>query len=64
MTAITVTGLRAGLSGLAPAVRVIIPWQLLSGMTVACLTIALLASVIPAAVTLRKRPADLAGAIE
>jgi len=64
VTAITVTGLRAGLSGLAPAVPVIIPWQLLSGMAAACLTIALLASVIPAAVTLRKCPADLAGAIE
>lgn len=64
VTAITVAGLRAGLSGLAPSVRVIIPWQQLAGMAAACLAIALLASVIPAALTLRKRPADLAGAIE
>ena len=31
-------------------------------LAAACLAIAVLASVIPAAVTLRKRPADLAGA--
>ncbi len=64
VTALTVTGLRAALSGLAPTVRVIIPWQQLSAIAAVCLTIAVLASMIPAAVTLRKRPSDLAGAIE
>ena len=63
VTAVTVTGLRHSLLGLAPSVRVVIPWPLLAGIVLACLAIALLASVIPAALTLR-RPAELAGVPE
>jgi putative ABC transport system permease protein len=64
ITAVTVVGVRAGLSGLAPAVRLVIPWTLLTGITLACLVTAVLASLIPAAIGLRRRPAELAPAPE
>jgi putative ABC transport system permease protein len=63
VTAVTVTGLRHSLLGLAPSVHVVIPWQPLAGIVLACLAIAVLASLIPAALTLR-RPAELAGVPE
>ena len=50
--------------GLAPSVRVVIPWLPLAGITFACLAIAVLASLIPAALALRRRPAELAGVPE
>jgi putative ABC transport system permease protein len=62
--AATVAGVRAGLAGLAPAVRLVIPWPLITGVTSACLVTALLASLIPAAFGLRRRPAELAPAPE
>lgn len=62
LTAVTLAGLRAGLSRLAPVTQVDIPWQPITALAAACLTTAVLASVIPAAVTLRKPPARLAGA--
>src|SRR5262249_4947316 len=37
VTAATVTGLRHGLLGLAPSVRVVIPWPPLAGIALACL---------------------------
>jgi putative ABC transport system permease protein len=64
VTAVTVTGLRHSLLGLAPSVRVVVPWPPLAGIAVACLAIAVLASLIPAAVALRRRPAELAGVPE
>jgi putative ABC transport system permease protein len=64
LTAITVAGLRAGLSRLAPVTPLVIPWQPITAVALACLFTAVSASVIPAAVTLRKRPADLAAASE
>ncbi len=64
VTAVTVAGLHAGLSALAPAVRVVVPWPPLAGLAAACLAVAVLASVIPAAITLRRPPTDLAGAAE
>ena len=64
VTAVTVAGVHAGLAGLAPSVRLVIPWRLITGITLACLITALLASLIPAAVTLRRRPAELAPAPE
>jgi putative ABC transport system permease protein len=64
ITAVTLAGVRAGLAGLAPAVRLVIPWPLITGITLACLVTALLASLIPAAVGLRRRPAELAPAPE
>jgi len=64
VTAVTVTGLRHSLLGLAPSVRVVIPWLPLAGIALACLAIAVLASLIPAALALRRRPAELAGVPE
>jgi putative ABC transport system permease protein len=64
VTAATVTGLRHGLLGLAPSVRVVIPWLPLAGIALACLAIAVLASLIPAALALRRRPAELAAVPE
>ncbi len=64
VTALVVGAVRPGLAHLAPSVRVIIPWLPIGGIALACLMIALLASVLPAAVVLRGRPAVLAGASE
>ena len=64
VTAATVTGLRHGLLGLAPSVRVVIPWLPLAGIALACLAIALAASLVPAALVLRRRPAELAAVPE
>jgi putative ABC transport system permease protein len=64
VTAITVIGLRHGLAPFAPAVRLVIPWLPLTGIAGACLVIALLASLIPAAVALRRPALELAGAHE
>jgi putative ABC transport system permease protein len=64
VTAVTVAGLRHGLLGLAPSVRVVIPWLPLAGIALACLSIAVLASLVPAALTLRRRPAELAAVPE
>jgi putative ABC transport system permease protein len=64
VTAATVTGLRHGLRGLAPSVRVVIPWLPLAGIALACLAIAVAASVVPAALVLRRRPAELAAVPE
>lgn len=58
------TGLRNGLSRLAPSVPVVIPWLPLSAIALACLAIAVLASLIPAALALRRQPAQLAGTPE
>lgn len=40
------------------------PWLPLSGIALACLVVALLASLIPAAIVLRRPPLELAGAQE
>jgi putative ABC transport system permease protein len=64
VTAAAVAGLRHGLLGLAPSVRVIIPWLPLAGIALACLAIAVLASLIPAALALRRPPAELAAGPE
>jgi len=64
LTAVTLAGLRAGLSRISPVTPLVIPWRTVMTLAVACLMIAVLASMIPAAVTLRNRPTDLAGAVE
>jgi putative ABC transport system permease protein len=64
VTAVVVTGLRHGLSGLAPSVRLVIPWLPIAEIALACLLVALLASLIPAALALRRPPLELAGAQE
>ena len=44
--------------------RVVIPWLPLAGIALACLAIAVLARLIPAALALRRPPAGLAAAPE
>jgi putative ABC transport system permease protein len=61
VTAITLIGMRIGLVALAPTVPMIIPWLPVGGIAAACLVIAVLASLAPAAVLLRRRPVELAG---
>jgi putative ABC transport system permease protein len=61
VTAITVVATRYGLTGLAPSVQLAVPWRLLGAIILCCLVTAVLASVIPAAFLLRRRPAELAG---
>jgi putative ABC transport system permease protein len=64
VTLVTVAGMRRGLSGLAPEVPIAGPWAALAGITATCLVVAVLASLIPAALLLRQRPVELAGARE
>jgi putative ABC transport system permease protein len=45
-------------------VRLVVPWLPLGGIALACLVIALLASVIPASLALRRPPLELAGVHE
>lgn len=64
VTAVTVAGMRNGLAGLAPSVPIVVPWPTLGGIALACLVTAVLASLIPAALLLRRRPIELAGVRE
>jgi putative ABC transport system permease protein len=64
VTAVTVVGLRHGLAPLAPSVRVVVPWLPLGGIALACLVVALLATLIPASLALRRPPLELAGGYE
>jgi putative ABC transport system permease protein len=59
--AVTAAGVRAGLSGWTPAVPLDLPWAVAGGVAGACLLIALTATLIPAALALRERPAAAAG---
>jgi putative ABC transport system permease protein len=56
VTAITVVGMRSGLAPLAPRVPLAVPWRPVGAIAAACLVIAVLASLIPAAVVLRRPP--------
>jgi putative ABC transport system permease protein len=60
VTAVTLLGMRAGLSSVAPAVRLLIPWRPVGGIAAVCLIVAVLASLIPAALVLRRPPIDAA----
>jgi putative ABC transport system permease protein len=64
VTAVTVIGLPHGLAPLAPSVRLVVPWLPLGGIALACLVIALLASLIPSSLALRRPPLELAGVHE
>jgi putative ABC transport system permease protein len=64
VTAAVVAGMRSALGGLAPSVPIDAPWRVLGGITAACLVTAVLASVVPAALLLRRRPVELAGVRE
>jgi putative ABC transport system permease protein len=60
----TVIGVRRSIGDLAASTPVIVPWESVGGIALACLVTAVLASVIPAAVLLRRRPVELAGVPE
>jgi putative ABC transport system permease protein len=64
ITAVAVGALRHALAGLAPSVRMVIPWLPIGAIALACLVIATGASLIPAAVALRRSPVELAGGAE
>jgi putative ABC transport system permease protein len=59
--AVTAVGVRAGLAETTPAVPLDLPWAAAGGVAGACLLIALTATLIPAALALRERPAAAAG---
>ena len=61
VTTVTVASVAGGLAWAAPSVPAVVPWLQIGGIAAACLVIALLATLIPAAIALRGRPADLAG---
>ena len=64
VTAVTVIGLRHGLAPFAPSVHLVVPWLPLIGIALACLVVARVSSLIPAAIALRRPPLELAGAQE
>jgi putative ABC transport system permease protein len=64
VTAVTLFGMRDALAPVATAVPIVVPWTPVGGIAAACLAIALLASLIPAALVLRRRPVELAGVRE
>jgi putative ABC transport system permease protein len=61
-TAVTLTGVRIGLASIAPVPALVVPWRLIALIAVGALVIAELASLVPAAWTVRRRPAGLAAA--
>jgi putative ABC transport system permease protein len=62
VTAVTLAAVRRGLAGVAPAVRVAIPWPPLLAIALACLVAAMLGSVATVAAALRDPGQDLATA--
>jgi putative ABC transport system permease protein len=69
LLAVIVTGITAvasyrGLSSVAPAVELAVPWRELGAIVVCCLVTAVLSSVTPAALLLRRRAVDLVGTRE
>jgi putative ABC transport system permease protein len=64
VTGITVVGMRHSLAGLAPSTGIVVPWSALGAITLACLVTAVLASVLPAGLLLRRRPVELAAVPE
>jgi putative ABC transport system permease protein len=59
-----VAGLALALGGRNPQVQLVVPWWPVAAIAAACLAVALAASLVPAAVLVRRRPADLAGTWE
>ncbi|MCL2091872.1 MAG: ABC transporter permease [Micrococcales bacterium] len=64
VTVMTLAGLLPALAASAPQVTVVVPWPYLGGTVVVCLVVAVLSSVVPAALLARRRPVDLAGVRE
>jgi putative ABC transport system permease protein len=61
VSAVTVAGTCQGLGRVAPSVHLVIPWQPVTGILLACLLIAVLASAAGAVSLLRRPPVALAG---
>jgi putative ABC transport system permease protein len=61
---VTLLGMRDALAPVASEVPVVVPWTPVGGIAVVCLAIAVLASLAPAALLLRRRPVELAGVRE
>ncbi|MEV4512654.1 ABC transporter permease [Dactylosporangium sp. NPDC049525] len=59
-----VAGLVLALRGRNPEVLIVVPWWPVTAIAGTCLVIALAASLVPAGVLVRRRPADLAGTWE
>ena len=56
VTAVVVAGMRTALDGLAPSVSIDAPWRVLAAITSACLLTALVSSLVPAGLLLRRLP--------
>lgn len=64
VVAATAVGLHAALAAVAPVVHLVIPWPPLALIALGCLVTALLASLAPVALALRRGPVELARALE
>jgi len=64
VTGVTVVACYRGLASVAPAVDLVVPWRELGAIAACCLLTAVVSSVLPAALLVRRRAADLAGARE
>lgn len=62
VTAVTLAAVRRGLGGVAPAVRMVVPWTPLAALALVCLVVAVLGSVLTAAAALRAPGKTLAAA--
>jgi putative ABC transport system permease protein len=61
VTGVTVLGMRSGLAPVAARVPLVVPWRPLAGIAGTCLVLAVVSSVVPAALALRRQPVELAG---
>lgn len=64
VTGITVLGMHSGLTPVAARVSLVVPWWPLAGIAGTCLVLAVLSSLVPAALVMRHRPVELAGVRE
>ncbi|MEU7608187.1 FtsX-like permease family protein [Micromonospora sp. NPDC049204] len=64
VTAVNILGIWGSLAALSVWSSVVLPWQTLAATLGACVVVAVVASVLPAAGALRTRPVELAGARE
>jgi hypothetical protein len=62
VTAVTLAAVRRGLVGVAPAVRMVVPWTPLAALALVCLVVAVLGSVLTAAAAPRFPGKTLAAA--
>lgn len=64
VTLAVVIGVRHALAHASPVVTVAVPWSVGAAVSLTCLLVALLGSLLPATALLRRRPVELAGARE